>query len=155
MDEVFKQESEKYLTAINTALEDWGIDSEKSQAPEIIEKSLHSLKASARLMGYNDVADLTTPLEAMFEKFAQTGQILTSDEQVIIKDVLAGLNAGIVGDPFDTKSLIEELKKIKETVGEERYAAGNYEKAAQLFDEIISNNELEEFLTLRAYEHLG
>jgi malate synthase len=48
----------------------------------------------------------------------------------------------------------EELQKIREKVGEERYASGNYEKAARFFDEIISNEELEEFLTLRAYEHL-
>jgi malate synthase len=48
----------------------------------------------------------------------------------------------------------EELQKIREIVGEERFAGGNYEKAARLFDEIISNEELEEFLTLRAYEHL-
>jgi malate synthase len=48
----------------------------------------------------------------------------------------------------------KELQKIKEAVGEERYARGNYEKAARLFDEIIANDELEEFLTLRAYEHL-
>ena len=48
----------------------------------------------------------------------------------------------------------EELQKIRETVGEERYVGGHYEKAARLFDEIISNEELEEFLTLRAYEHL-
>jgi len=46
------------------------------------------------------------------------------------------------------------VKKIREKVGEKRYASGNYEKAARLFDEIISNEELEEFLTLRAYEHL-
>jgi malate synthase len=50
--------------------------------------------------------------------------------------------------------MAEELQKIKEILGEERYAGGNYEKAAQLFDEIISNEVLEEFLTLRAYEHL-
>jgi malate synthase len=48
----------------------------------------------------------------------------------------------------------EELQKIRETVGEKRYASSNYEKAARFFDEIISNEELEEFLTLRAYEHL-
>jgi malate synthase len=52
------------------------------------------------------------------------------------------------------KIMGEELQKIRETVGEERYTSGNYEKAARLFDEIISNEELEEFLTLRAYEHL-
>ncbi|MBT8372652.1 MAG: malate synthase, partial [Deltaproteobacteria bacterium] len=48
----------------------------------------------------------------------------------------------------------EELQKIRGTVGEKHYANGNYEQAAQLFDEIISNEELEEFLTLRAYEYL-
>jgi malate synthase len=48
----------------------------------------------------------------------------------------------------------EELRKIKEGIGEERFANGNYEKAAGLFDDIIANEELEEFLTLRAYEHL-
>ncbi len=47
-----------------------------------------------------------------------------------------------------------ELQKIKESVGEERFAKGNYEKAAGLFDDIIANEELEEFLTLSAYEHL-
>ena len=48
----------------------------------------------------------------------------------------------------------EELQKIKATVGAEQYEKGNYEKAARLFDEIIANDELEEFLTLRAYEYL-
>jgi malate synthase len=48
----------------------------------------------------------------------------------------------------------DELQKIRTAVGEQRFADGNYEKAAKLFDEIISNTELEEFLTLRAYEHL-
>jgi len=48
----------------------------------------------------------------------------------------------------------EELESIKEEVGAETYAKGKYELAAKLFDEIISNDQLEEFLTLRAYENL-
>ena len=48
----------------------------------------------------------------------------------------------------------EELQKIRVTVGETNYTTGNYERAARLFDEIIANEELEEFLTLRAYENL-
>jgi malate synthase len=48
----------------------------------------------------------------------------------------------------------EELLKIKKAIGDERYSKGNYEKAARLFDEIISNEELEEFLTLKAYDYL-
>jgi malate synthase len=50
--------------------------------------------------------------------------------------------------------MADELQKIKASVGAERFAKGNYEKAAGLFDDTIANEELEEFLTLSAYEHL-
>ena len=48
----------------------------------------------------------------------------------------------------------EEMQKICKQVGDECYGEGKYALAAQLFDEIISNDELDEFLTLRAYAHL-
>ncbi|MCC6152179.1 MAG: malate synthase A [Candidatus Hydrogenedentes bacterium] len=48
----------------------------------------------------------------------------------------------------------DELEKIRKEVGDARYASGKYELAARMFDEIIANDELEEFLTLRAYEQL-
>ena len=48
----------------------------------------------------------------------------------------------------------EELAHIKETVGPAVYEAGHFEEAAQMLTEIIENPELEEFLTLRAYEHI-
>lgn len=56
-------------------------------------------------------------------------------------------------DLYDTiKS--EEMARIEDVMGEERIESGGYRLAAQLFDEIIANDELEEFLTVRAYEHL-
>ena len=39
-------------------------------------------------------------------------------------------------------------------LGQEAYARGHFEQAASLFDDIITREELDEFLTLRAYEHL-
>jgi malate synthase len=50
--------------------------------------------------------------------------------------------------------LPEEIDKIRQEVGEERFRSGQFQKAAKLFDQIISNDELEEFLTLRAYAEL-
>jgi len=49
----------------------------------------------------------------------------------------------------------EEIARIEEFVGEEKFETGGYRLASQLFDEIIFSSELEEFLTLRAYEHLA
>lgn len=48
----------------------------------------------------------------------------------------------------------EEMENVRKEVGETRFANGKYELAARMFDEIIAKDELEEFLTLRAYEQL-
>ena len=50
--------------------------------------------------------------------------------------------------------LPEELNKIKEYVGEENFKTGKFEIAIQLFDALISEDTLEEFLTLNAYQYL-
>ena len=46
------------------------------------------------------------------------------------------------------------LEQIKQSVGEERYAKGKFEEAAQLFDELVTQDQFEEFLTLKAYRHI-
>ncbi len=53
------------------------------------------------------------------------------------------------------KSLMpEELQKIREMLGEERYTSGKFELAAEILDQLIDNPEFEDFLTLRAYAHI-
>jgi len=49
----------------------------------------------------------------------------------------------------------EELDKVRELVGEKQFAKGKYEEAAALFDELTTNDQFEEFLTLRGYEKLN
>ena len=48
----------------------------------------------------------------------------------------------------------EELERIADEVGPQRYEGGRFVLAAKLFQEIIEQDELEEFLTLRAYQYL-
>jgi malate synthase len=48
----------------------------------------------------------------------------------------------------------EEMTAIRSALGDEAYATGRFELAASLFDDIITREELDDFLTLRAYEHL-
>jgi len=52
------------------------------------------------------------------------------------------------------KTLGEELALIRHRVGERRYAAGRFELAADLFLQLVTSDELADFLTLAAYEHL-
>ena len=50
--------------------------------------------------------------------------------------------------------LAEELASVRASMGEERYTAGRFVLAADLFVQLVTKAELEDFLTLVAYEHL-
>lgn len=50
--------------------------------------------------------------------------------------------------------LAEEMKTIKEEVGEERFASGQFEEAAKIMDRFTTSDELVDFLTLPAYDYL-
>ena len=52
------------------------------------------------------------------------------------------------------KFLPEELARVRRELGEEAWSAGRYEEAAKLFDEITTNDDYVEFLTLPGYEWL-
>ncbi|MBI1318494.1 MAG: malate synthase A [Candidatus Hydrogenedens sp.] len=46
----------------------------------------------------------------------------------------------------------EEMENIKQEVGEARYNGGKFAEARAIFEDLVSNDELAEFLTLKAYE---
>ncbi len=48
----------------------------------------------------------------------------------------------------------QELTRIQEAVGTENFEKGNYREASGMLADIIMNPQMEEFLTLRAYEHI-
>ncbi|MFW5691256.1 MAG: malate synthase A [Chloroflexota bacterium] len=50
--------------------------------------------------------------------------------------------------------LEEEMDAIREEVGAERFDSGHYQRAAQLFDEMIRSRDFVEFLTLPAYDDI-
>jgi malate synthase len=50
--------------------------------------------------------------------------------------------------------LDEELAKIKAQMGEKRFADGKFDVARELFDQITTDDEFAEFLTLPGYEKL-
>ncbi len=50
--------------------------------------------------------------------------------------------------------LTEELEKIKSLVGSEKFAAGKYTLATEIFDKLVADGHFTEFLTLRAYDDL-
>jgi malate synthase len=52
------------------------------------------------------------------------------------------------------QTIHQELEAIRNQVGESHYQTGHYQLAAQLLEQITTQDEFAEFLTLVAYEHL-
>ena len=48
----------------------------------------------------------------------------------------------------------DEIAKLRRLYGEDRWAAGKFALAIDIFDELSTADELADFLTLPAYEHL-
>ncbi|MBW1981624.1 MAG: malate synthase A [Deltaproteobacteria bacterium] len=48
----------------------------------------------------------------------------------------------------------EELAKIREMIGSERFSSGKFDLASELFDRLITEPDLHEWLTLTAYDYL-
>ncbi len=51
--------------------------------------------------------------------------------------------------------LAEELQKIKQTIGEDRYNNGKFETATELFAKMTTSDDFVDFLTLPGYEYLN
>lgn len=51
--------------------------------------------------------------------------------------------------------MAEEMDRIKELVGEDRFASGKFELAEELLDRLMAEQEFTEFLTLVGYSHLA
>ncbi|UJF21364.1 malate synthase A [Shewanella sp. OMA3-2] len=73
-------------------------------------------------------------------QWIQHGKTL-SNGQLVTKDLFRSM-------------LAEELVKVQQEVGDERYQAGQFAKAAELLEQITTSDELVDFLTLPGYELL-
>src|SRR5262245_57783347 len=52
------------------------------------------------------------------------------------------------------RALDEEMQKLRETLGDQRFTDGRFEEARSLFQKISTSESFEEFLTIPAYELL-
>ncbi len=56
--------------------------------------------------------------------------------------------------PLMRQLLQEELARIRKERGERRFTTGHFAEATQLFDDLVADENLQEFLTLKAYDLL-
>lgn len=85
---------------------------------------------------------------------AATAEISRSQLWLWLKKEVHLENGLICSPDLYRKITQEEVLKIKTYIGTERYDNGKFELATQLFLQMILNQELDEFLTLKAYPYI-
>jgi malate synthase len=86
---------------------------------------------------------------------AATAEIARAQLWQWIRSPLGVLDDGrkVTADLF--KELVpQELAKVRELLGEQQYAAGKYEEAATMFEQLTLDDDFVDFLTLPAYEYI-
>ena len=53
-----------------------------------------------------------------------------------------------------SRTMREELEKLKAMLGESRFTNGKFELAARLYEQMMTSSQFDEFLTLKAYEYV-
>ena len=86
---------------------------------------------------------------------AATAEISRAQIWLWIRSPLAVLDDGrkVTRQLFEAV-LPEELKKVEQILGQQQYAAGKYEEAAEMFRRLTLDDDFAEFLTLPAYDYI-
>ncbi len=67
----------------------------------------------------------------------------------------AKLNDGrVISRELVVRTMHEELEKLKDMLGADRFQKGKFELASQLFEEMMTSANFDEFLTLAAYQYV-
>ena len=86
-------------------------------------------------------------MKSVFSKLADLQQEDKTELQKIF------INPDPITDEMVKNLIPIQLKEIQQLVGEEKFAKGNYNKAAELFETLVLSEQFEEFLTLPAYNY--
>jgi len=52
------------------------------------------------------------------------------------------------------QTIQEELAKLREMLGAERFDGGKFDLASELFGQMMTSSTFDEFLTLKAYQYV-
>ncbi len=112
LDEIFRQESENSFAQITKSLELLENDLNSAESYGVIERNLHSLKSSARLMGYTEVAEIAAPLEDICENIHSGQYGATKEALDLIREGINLLKTKIGGGEVEYKPFKEKIGNL-------------------------------------------
>lgn len=93
------------------------------------------------------------PLYHLMED-AATAEISRTQVWQWIKHKAKMSNGTVISKELVKKTIKEELEKIKDSIGNEKFNKGSFTNASKIFEEITTQEDFSEFLTLVAYKYI-
>lgn len=116
--QIFKEESANYLLLMNSALDTLHADSTSLTAVKDIEKSSHSLRSSAKMLGFDKISRLARAIENISEKTYRGTMPLTRDVVTAFDASCQLLKTLAEGTDVDIDDVVQRLDRLSSAVQE-------------------------------------
>lgn len=107
--QIFREESTTYFRLISHALEMLMQDRTKTGAIRDIEKAAHSLRSSAKMLGFLKIADLMRPVESLAERIGKERLRVTDEMFESLRSFTGVLETLLRGQDTEVQTVITKL----------------------------------------------
>ncbi len=116
--QIFKEESTNYLLLMNSALDTLHAETTSLTAVKDIEKSSHSLRSSAKMLGFDKISRLARAIENISEKTYRGTMPLTRDVVAAFDASCQLLKTLAEGTDVDIDDIVQRLDRLSTTAQE-------------------------------------
>ena len=138
--EIFKEEAEKFVLTLAESNQKLKENLDSQQALSDLEQAAHSLRSSAKMMGFREIAQLTAGLEEIVEAINNEEIENTADLQDRISEAIELIRRLSEGEEIPKREVARVMnlldisrKKVKTTAADEEKAKDVLKKTRELF----------------------
>jgi len=110
--QIFKEESANYLARMTAALTTLHADGSSTPAVKDIEKAAHSLRSSAKMLGFDKISRMARAIESIAEKTAKGTMPLTANVVTVFDASCALLKTLAEGTDVDIETVVQQLETL-------------------------------------------
>lgn len=134
--EIFREEASTYFNLIAKSLAALRADQAHETAMRDIEKSTHSLRSSAKMLGFQKIGNVVRPIEVVAEHI-NTGTLGLSDNILdLFEDALAVLKKLGDGVDIDVTDIVKQLTQFEEMPAQSVTSKQEKRDSSKVFERI-------------------
>jgi chemotaxis protein histidine kinase CheA len=111
--EIFKEESATYFKLMTNSIQLLQNDMTHEAAIHDIEKSAHSLRSSAKMLGFQKISNLVRPIETIAERISEGALDMDGSILVLFRTALERLQTLAAGTDADIENVLSQLSRIE------------------------------------------